>query len=298
MTRVQVSEPLATVPLMTAVSTSIVTEVPTVTLLTEAIECAAHTSPADVAPPWECTTTGDVIEVRLRHSEELSTTDPMGRDHIVACGAALENIKVALRRWGRLARVSLLPDEAKPDLLARIAIGSPHIPSRLDMLLFRAAMKQPTTGTGYDGGAIPARLIAAMGYAAELEGAWLKQMTDEVRRAVIASLVTGRDRDAVRDAPFVAAIVTQGDSPREWLIAGQALQLVTLVAAAHGISASVFSEPIRVAAFRARLRPLIGPSGSSQVMIHMGYLAPAALDSRRDSRRGIWEDSLPCSRTP
>jgi hypothetical protein len=263
---------------MTGKSASIITEVPIVTLLTEAVECAAHASVTG-DPPWVCTISGDAIELQLRHSEDRSTTDPLERDRIVGCGAALENIKVALRRWGYVGRVKVLPDESRPDFLARVTIGRQRAPSRLDTLLYRAAMKRPTAGDRYSAAMIPVRLIAAMGYAAELEGAWLKQMTDEIRRAVIASLVTGSDRAAVRDASFVAGIVTQGDTVREWLIAGQALQLVRLIAAAHGISASVFSEPIRVAAFRARLRPLIGPSGSPQVMIHMGYLAPKSADA-------------------
>jgi hypothetical protein len=65
------------------------------------------------------------------------------------------------------------------------------------------------------------------------------------------------------------------------MAAGQALQLVLLVAAAHGISASFLNQPLQVPALRTALRTKLGMSGYPQVILRMGFALPTMATPRR-----------------
>jgi hypothetical protein len=91
-----------------------------------------------------------------------------------------------------------------------------------------------------------------------------------------------RDRALALDAPLLVALATRSDTPRDWMAAGQALQLVLLVAAAHGISASFLNQPLQVPAIRARFRSALGVSGFPQLILRMGYATTSLSTPRRD----------------
>ncbi|MFI7700617.1 Acg family FMN-binding oxidoreductase [Nonomuraea sp. NPDC049480] len=80
--------------------------------------------------------------------------------------------------------------------------------------------------------------------------------------------------------PHLAALFTRGDGPCDWLGAGQALQRVLLTATAHGVAASMFSQPLD-------LRPAphrgdqAGPFGHVQMLIRFGYGSPVPRVPRR-----------------
>lgn len=80
-----------------------------------------------------------------------------------------------------------------------------------------------------------------------------------------------RDAALVRDAPLLAVLGTDGDSEREWLAAGQALQRVLLRATAWGVQASHLNQPIQVTALRPRLAAALGrPDGCPQIVLRLG----------------------------
>jgi nitroreductase len=90
--------------------------------------------------------------------------------------------------------------------------------------------------------------------------------------------VGARDRDLAAASPLLAAIVTRGDTPRDWLQAGQALQRLLLTACREGLQASYLNQPIEVAPLRPKLQRLAG-DGMPQILMRLGYPAdelPAA----------------------
>lgn len=90
--------------------------------------------------------------------------------------------------------------------------------------------------------------------------------------------VGARDRDLAAASPLLAAVVTPGDAPRDWLQAGQALQRLLLTACLEGLQASYLNQPIEVAPLRPKLRRLAG-DGVPQILMRLGYPAdelPAA----------------------
>ncbi len=73
-------------------------------------------------------------------------------------------------------------------------------------------------------------------------------------------------------SPLLALLGTEGDSPGDWLRAGQALQRVLLVGCQHGLQAAYLNQPIQVAALRPRLSELVG-AGFAQILLRLGYPA-------------------------
>jgi nitroreductase len=80
--------------------------------------------------------------------------------------------------------------------------------------------------------------------------------------------------------PLIATLSTFGDTPAEWLDAGQALQRVLLVATTHGLDASFMTQPLEVAETRELLGA--GPRQLTvQMILRLGYGEPAAASPRR-----------------
>lgn len=311
-------------------------------LLTRTIPFAILAPSSHNTQPWSFHLRWDGLEIVLDRTRVLPVADPAAREMIISCGAALQNIRIALRHWGFGAKVEILPHASSPDVLARVQVGGPRSSSRMNELLFAAIPQRRTNRAPFLPGMISPRLIAAMRAAAELEGAWLDQTTDDHLRPAIADFIAegdrmqwiapefrhelaawmrpntgpvrdglpgrlfgmsdfvaryasrlvrripmGRiqakhDRDLALDAPLLVALKTGSDGPRDWMAAGQALQLVLLVAAAHGISASFLNQPLQVADLRARMRSTLGLSGFTQVILRMGYAMRSDPTPRRD----------------
>ncbi|MFI5909832.1 Acg family FMN-binding oxidoreductase [Dactylosporangium sp. NPDC051541] len=76
---------------------------------------------------------------------------------------------------------------------------------------------------------------------------------------------TGTDRGTV-----YALFVTDGDEPRDWLAAGEALSEVWLTLTARGLAASPISEVVEVPGVRLALRRLLGGVGNPAVAMRIG----------------------------
>lgn len=84
--------------------------------------------------------------------------------------------------------------------------------------------------------------------------------------------VGARDRELAEASPLLAVLGTDNDHPRDWLLAGQALQRVLLVACSGGLQASYLNQPIQIGALRPKLRNLVG-GGFPQILLRLGYPA-------------------------
>jgi len=82
--------------------------------------------------------------------------------------------------------------------------------------------------------------------------------------------VGAKDRELAEASPLLAVLSTDGDHPRDWLAAGQALQRILLVACRHGLQASYLNQPIQVASLRPKLQSLVG-TGFPQILLRVGY---------------------------
>jgi len=89
-----------------------------------------------------------------------------------------------------------------------------------------------------------------------------------------------RDSVNAAEAPLLVVLATSGDGPRDWLIAGQAMQRALLVAAAAGLQASFLNQPVQVDDLRPRLARLVG-CVHPQLVLRFGYPPPYELPAMR-----------------
>lgn len=93
-----------------------------------------------------------------------------------------------------------------------------------------------------------------------------------VLRFTNAGLVEAeRDRRRALGTKALLVLSTPHDGEAEWIAAGEALQRVLLRAAAAGLSASYFSQPIERPELRRRLAQLVGGEGVPQLVFRLGY---------------------------
>jgi nitroreductase len=81
--------------------------------------------------------------------------------------------------------------------------------------------------------------------------------------------------------PMVVMLTTHGDTPRDHLRAGMALQRVLLSATVLGLSVSFLSQPVEVPATRTALRTLLDVPGQPQTVLRVGYGHPVGRTPRR-----------------
>ena len=74
---------------------------------------------------------------------------------------------------------------------------------------------------------------------------------------------------------------TTGNTPRDQLQAGYALQHVLLTITDHGLASSMLSQPIEVPAAKEQLRIALGRPGTPQMVLRIGYGDPAPATPRR-----------------
>src|ERR1700728_3137150 len=85
------------------------------------IETAARAPSVHNTRPWRFHVSRYVIELYSDPGRKLRL-DPVGREMIISCGAALFGLRLAVRSLGYLPEVELLPDP--PRLLARVRLGA------------------------------------------------------------------------------------------------------------------------------------------------------------------------------
>jgi nitroreductase len=87
--------------------------------------------------------------------------------------------------------------------------------------------------------------------------------------------------------PVVAVLMTERDGPADWLVAGQALHRVLLVAAAEGLQASLHGQATELDGLRRLLQEELLANEQPQMLLQLGH-APAR-DSAPTPRRSISE---------
>jgi hypothetical protein len=92
-----------------------------------------------------------------------------------------------------------------------------------------------------------------------------------VRGFNVGACTGDKDEELAGSSPVLAVLGTASDSVGGWLLAGQALQRVLLVAAWEAVQASHLNQPCQVAELRPRLREVVEVSGFPQVVLRMGY---------------------------
>jgi nitroreductase len=257
--------------------------------------------------PWRFRCTPGAIELYADTARAVSGTDPDHRDLLLACGAALLNLRLAIRALGVHPAVQLLPDPNRPDLLAIVRMQGHSPAGSVDRRLAEAIARHRTNTRPLAPTIVPVPLVNGLRQAAKSEQAWMATLA-AAQLPILRTLVTqahdtqqhdpafvaewshwaGRDPDstdgvpAFEPDPMIAVIGSFHDLPLAHLQAGQAMQRVLLVATIAGLSVSLLSQVVAVPATRKQLRELIGGGLWPQVVLRLGYGSPMPLTPRCD----------------
>ena len=152
--------------------------------------------------PWLFSITDDEVEFYADRTRALAVVDPDDRELIISCGAALFNLRIALRHFGYTGVVETFPKRNHPDLLARIRPGEKHAATAEEDLLFQAIPQRHTNRLPFEDRKVPELLLSELQAAAEVEGGWLHIVRDGNARNEVADLIAQGDRLQASDKRF------------------------------------------------------------------------------------------------
>ncbi len=87
------------------------------------------------------------FEVHVHGGRRMMLTDPGGREAVVACGAALFNVRIAVRALGSRPAVDLLPEPGNSNYLAHVGHAA-HAPATPEETRLARAMPRRHTHRG------------------------------------------------------------------------------------------------------------------------------------------------------
>lgn len=135
------------------------------------------------AQPWLFEIEGDELAVLVDRRRALRAADPQGREAAIACGATLENLRVAAAHHGHATAVEAAPRQGAEGPVARLWLGERVAPGADDEQLFHAIPVRRTSAALRPGDLAPALLAALREEAAAL-GCALRPIRPVQRRAV------------------------------------------------------------------------------------------------------------------
>ncbi len=144
--------------------------------------------------PWKFRIHGSILDLRADPSRKMPVTDPQSRELVMSCGAALLNLRVAMRNFGYTAVVDVCPDSDDKDLLARVELTGRAPSGRTDFKLFKAIHERRTTRLPFEARQIPRALMFRWQKAAQYEEAWLSLVEPGDQRRAVSELISEGDR--------------------------------------------------------------------------------------------------------
>jgi hypothetical protein len=182
-----------------------VTEEPTSLLSEQAdylISMAARAPSVHNTQPWRFKVSPQAIELYADTSRKLRA-DPLGREMLISCGAAVFGLRLAVRSLGYLPVVELLPEPTRLRLLARVRPTRAAVMTAAERAMLEAVPHRHTHRGPFESGPLPGHLLAGLQHDAMAEGATLA-LADQHAQARLAAVASpasrARDRDQANRA--------------------------------------------------------------------------------------------------
>ena len=150
--------------------------------------------------PWRFTADGGPrISLHADVGRRLAVADPDGREMMISCGAALFTVRLALRALGYIPETTVLPDPAQPALVAQVSWRERAAADEFERRLACHVLTRRTHRGAFDPEPLPPDMLAALRAAAAREGAALRIVADDGRRAALAAAVQTAEHELSRD---------------------------------------------------------------------------------------------------
>jgi hypothetical protein len=163
--------------------------------------------------PWRFTVGRQQIFLHADTNRQLKVADPDGREMMISCGAALFTVRLALRSLGYVPETSVLPDPGQPTLVARVGWQQQAEPDEFERRLLSQVTRRRTHRGAFDPEPLPPDLLAALRSSAVRDGAALRIVADDGRRAALATAVETAERDLQLDGQRVAELARWTPAP-------------------------------------------------------------------------------------
>lgn len=141
--------------------------------------------------PWRFRLGADRLDLFADRSRAVQVVDSTGRQLILSCGAALEHAVLAARAAGAEVEVTMVPDPADPDHLARLDIVGQHAPTAEEQALVAAMPGRHTHRGAFAATPVPPDLVSALSRGALDLGIRLHALTGR-EDVVVASVLLAR----------------------------------------------------------------------------------------------------------
>ncbi len=145
------------------------------------------------AQPWQFEIEGDEVRIYTDSTRALPAVDPDGRELVIACGAALQNLRLAAAHFGYATSLEILQGHRRDGLLARVRLEERRASTPEAEELFQAIPRRRTNRLPLDGREPPEGLVTSLVREARREGAWLR-LVEEHHRRPVAELIAEGDR--------------------------------------------------------------------------------------------------------
>ncbi|MDA3628942.1 nitroreductase family protein [Saccharopolyspora oryzae] len=153
--------------------------------------------------PWRFRCTPNAIELHADPDRALKAADPDHRELVLACGAALLNLRLAIRSFGAVPDVRQFPEHERPTLLAAVRACARRPATPAERELAAAIPKRRTNRKPFREDLVPTVLQEHLRQAAEAERGWLAVL-DRSQRSVLSALSRKAHQAQLDDPEFVA----------------------------------------------------------------------------------------------
>ena len=177
---------------------------------------AAVTAPSlHNSQPWRFVSRDGEIDMYADARRLLGVCDPGGREMLIGCGAALFNLRLAMRHLGFLPVVRLCPDPGRPGFLARVGWGAYALPTPDEERMFGALPHRHTHRGPFDAGPLSPALLNALARHAWQEGTELFFLYDAEDENRLAELIRTAETFQRDDPGFATELAAWTVSPDE-----------------------------------------------------------------------------------
>jgi hypothetical protein len=150
--------------------------------------------------PWRFTANGSQqVSLHADVGRRLAVADPDGREMMISCGAALFTVRLTLRSLGYIPETTVLPDPGQPELVARVSWRERAPADEFERRLSGHVLTRRTHRGAFDPEPMPPGTLAALRSGAAREGAALRIVADDGRRAALAAAVQTAEHQLQHD---------------------------------------------------------------------------------------------------